>query len=258
MGVTLAAFRGLSPLLVLTSCVLACATLGQSPSERSLERGTGRGWVRTQSVDLLGMRARLEVARDCRHEPLAQPGVTVLRKGQIEAAKCRSRPFEGELELYARDAQGIVHPMTRSLPVRAGVLDLSFSELDDLLRADGLADAVEVELGSGAWAGHVNLASLRTLLQGWHLHWVGKGRGSASLFVAAHPDAPDVQDVQALAVEAQLARQEEDYLAVSRGALSARSFLSRHLWSPYRFSVREMRMREFERNEAARPQSGSL
>jgi hypothetical protein len=213
--------------------------------------------VRTQSVDLLGMRARLEVARSCRYEPMPEPGVTVLRKQQIDAAKCRSRPFDGQLALYARDASGAVRPLTQPLEVRAGILDLSFRELEDRLRADGLLNAIEVELGPGAWAGHVNLESLRALLRGWHLHWVGKGRGAASLFVAAHPEAPEVEDVRALAVEAQLARQEADYLAVSRGALSARAFLSRHLWSPYRLSVREMRMREFDRNGAASPRSSS-
>lgn len=257
MRIASGALFGLCAVLTVVSTAPGCAHSGPSRSERSIERGSARGWVRTQSVDLLGMRARLEVARDCRYDPVPEADATVLRKKQIDAARCRSRPFDGQLVLFARHADGQLSPLTHTLEVRNGALDLSFVELEDLLRTEGLDGVVELELGPEAWAGHVNLDSLRQLVQGWHLHWVGKGRGAASLFVAAHPDAPGVEDVQALAVEAQLARQEADYLAVSRGALSARAFLSRHLWSPYRLSVREMRMREFERIDAANPRSGS-
>jgi hypothetical protein len=45
--------------------------------------------------------------------------------------------------------------------------------------------------------------------------------------------------VEALAVEARLSREERDYLQVAKGELAPQTFLERHLWSPYRQSVRD-------------------
>ena len=204
------------------------------------------GWVRTQNVDLVGIRAQIELAHRCRYTPKLAPDSRVLRYREIRAAECRTRPYDGDLTLFVRAEGGSLRPLATRWTVEAGKLDLRFSDLERLLREAGLSDASEIELGRDGWAGRVNLAPLRELLASWHLHWIGKGRGSAALYVAAHPQDPKVDEVRALAVEAQLARQEADYLAVSRGELSPRAFLDRHLWSPYRLSVREMRKSENE------------
>ena len=199
-------------------------------------------WVRTQDVDLVGVRARLEVASSCRYRPEPAPGSSVLRRQQIDAANCRTRLYSGAIALTGVHRSGTRVRLPERVRVKDGQLFLSFASVRQLLGPDGLETYEVIELGEGAWAGRINLASLRRLMSSWHLHWIAQGRGAASLFVAAHPQTPEAAKVHPLVVEAQLARQEADYLAVSRGSLSPRAFLERHLWSPYRVSVREMCM----------------
>jgi hypothetical protein len=222
-----------------------------------MESGRLHGWVRTQSVDLVGVRARLELASSCRATPQPLPGTTVLRSADIMAARCRTRLFSGEIALTAITPQGDRTPLPGRVQVRGGQFSLSFTTLEQLAPPGGLGDYSFVEIGAGAWAGSINLESLRSLEASWHRHWVTRGRGSASLYVAAHPESPELGEVRALVVEAQLARQEADYLAVGRGELSARGFLDRHLWSPYRRSVREMRGLDATPRSAHRTRSSS-
>ncbi len=231
---------------VLAATLGACAGIRAGGLEEKLDAGKAHGWVRSQRVDLVGIRVRLELATRCKSTPLLTADSSVLRKPQIDAAGCRSRPYDGDLSLYAVDRRGRQIPLSNPWPVREGVLSLRFDDLQRLADEQLGPQIESIELGASGWAGSVNLVGLRELLASWHLHWIARGRGSAALYVAAHPEAPGVEEVHALAVEAQLARQEADYLGVGRGELSPRAFLERHLWSPYRVSVRAMRAREFE------------
>jgi hypothetical protein len=81
---------------------------------------------------------------------------------------------------------------------------------------------------------------MREFIANWHFEWVRRGRGAPGLFVARHPGHERAGAARALAVEGILARQERDYLAVARGELLPREFLSRYAWSPYRRSVKAM------------------
>lgn len=214
-----------------------------APSHPKAGRGLhGVGWVKTQRVDLVALRVQLEVATGCRERPEPADQSSVLRRPQILAAQCRSSPFEGELPVYGVAHDGTRTPRLFSLAVTSGAVSLRFVDLEATL------DAMEVppgalaslELGEEAWAGTVQLERLEAFLARWHFHWVARGRGSAALFIAAHPAQSDQTQAGAMAVEAELARQERDYLDVGTGRLSARAFLERHLWSPYRASVRRM------------------
>ena len=226
--------------------VLLCACAqGSTRTDRASQRIRSErvhAWVRAQDVDLVGIRARLEVASSCRYAPEPVPGTSVLRREQIDAAKCRTRLYSGVIGLTGVNKSGGRATLPGVVVVKDGQFLLSFASVGQLLGPGGFEKYDAVELGEGAWAGSINLVSLRLLMSSWHLHWIARGRGVASLFMAAHPEAPEAAKVHPLVVEAQLARQEADYLAVSRGSLSPRAFLDRHLWSPYRVSVREMRI----------------
>ena len=122
-----------------------------------------------------------------------------------------------------------------------GRLSLSFATLDDRLRAagyrPGLAGAAAIEFGAGGWAGILDLGPLRAAWADRHARAVLSGRGSPRLFAALHPDHPMATAARALALEADLARQERDYRAVVDGRLAPWAFLRLHPWSPYRRAV---------------------
>lgn len=218
------------------------------------------GWIRTQRVDLEGMVLQLEAATGCRAEPKLPPDRGVLRRPEVAAAGCRSRPYEGRLGVHAFDAEGQALGRVYDLRVERGRLDLDFDTLERRIALAGLEpdDVVTLELGDAAWAGTIKFDRLREFRRQWHLHWVSRGRGSPGLFAAAHPDDPQAPLARALGVEAQLARQERDYLEVSRGERSAREFLRRHVWSPYRRSVIRMSSGAAPRSDAVDDDAAGL
>lgn len=206
------------------------------------------GLVDRRVVELTGVSLELGVASRCPTWPQRPAGFFVLTSASARAAGCRTRPWSGALPVYAytagRDAAapgGGVRIAT--VRVDEGVVRLDF---DDLSRRAALSDQGSLwsfawlELGDGGWAGAIDLVALRRILADYHIEWIRRGRGAPGLFMAAHPDAPQLDEASGLAFEADLARQARDYLAVSRGEMPPHEFLQRHLWSPYRGSVRKM------------------
>jgi hypothetical protein len=201
------------------------------------------GFVDQRAVDLRGVSLIVVRARRCSEWPLRAPGYAVLTRPEVQAAGCRFVRYTGPLEVTAFESDGTSYPGIIELEAEQGVARLSFSEADAVLRRHGFAGLdsfEELQIGRGGWAGTVNLRRLREFMAVWHFVWVVRGRGSPSLFAALHPDHPRVKDAEALAVEASLGRQERDYLAVARDEMSARRFLERYVWSPYRRSVAAM------------------
>jgi hypothetical protein len=195
-------------------------------------------------VDLLRVVLRLQLADRCARTPVAGDG-EVLRPADTGAAGCRRvRPYRGSLELTRIDRAGVRRPIALNLPVEDGAATLELAALERAIRrenATAWADTVRVELGAAGWAGTLRVDRLDQVRSEWHLAWVRAGRGSAAL-VAAAPGVSedDAALARALAVEAALARQERDYLAVSRGELDPLEFLRRYAWSPFLASVRSM------------------
>ena len=69
---------------------------------------------------------------------------------------------------------------------------------------------------------------------------LSRGRGSAALFAKRHGEHPRRADAEAFAVEARVARQEEDFNAVAEGRMEPVAFLQRHVWSPFRRAVQAL------------------
>jgi hypothetical protein len=222
------------------ACAEERSAVGKVLSKKTRERF---GLVDQRRVDLRGVSMVVVEANACRDWPLRAPGYAVLTRPDAYQAGCRLRRYSGPLEVTALEPDGTSYPGIIELTAREGIVRLSFAEADAVVRAHGFSglDAFSsLELGRGAWAGSVNLDRLREFLGLWHFVWVVRGRGSPGLFAALHPQHPRVGDAHALSVEMSLARQERDYLAVARGELSARRFLERYVWSPYRRSVAAM------------------
>jgi hypothetical protein len=201
------------------------------------------GWLEQRKIDLRRLRLILGEARRCRTWPLLEPGETVLWGKQVREARCNRQRFEGALPVVGVTAAGERVPAFEA-EIANGVFELDYARLDRRLRLEGHGglDAFDrLELGTGAWAGTVDLVRLRQFLADWHYRWVQMGRGVPGLFVARNPEHVSADSGRALATEARLARQEHDYLAVASGDLSPLAFLDRHLWSPYRSSVRSIR-----------------
>lgn len=201
------------------------------------------GFVDQRAVDLRGVSLILVRARGCHEWPLRAPGYAVLTRPEVHAAGCRFSRYSGPLEVTAFEADGTSYPGILQLEADEGAVRLVFSEADAVLRAHGfrgLDNFEQLQIGRGGWAGTVNLRRLREFMAVWHFVWVVRGRGAPALFTALHPEHPRVKDAQALAVEAALGRQERDYLAVARDEMTARRFLERYVWSPYRRSVAAM------------------
>ncbi len=251
-----------APLIALCVGLLAGPLAGSgcvsSPQRLDAPRagrgGRSVGWVRTQRVDLLALRVQLDLAWACRRTPRPAAQSVVLRRAQVIAAECRTRAYEGPLAVYGVDAAGTRHGPLWTEQVEAGALRIDFAAAESISKIvePDAPELVALELGEGAWAGVVQLDRLREFRRRWHATWVEQGRGSAALFWAAHPEQLEAGAARALAIEAQLARQERDYLEVAAGRASARRFLERHLWSPYRASVLRM---EDRANSAESPPS---
>ena len=206
-------------------CVAACATNG----------ARAHRFIQSQRVDLVGIRSTLGVARGCKDRLDAS---RALRRREVDGARCRTRRYRGTVAIIPVDGTGQHGPVIAELPVDDGAFHLEFADLERLVDDPRWT---RVELGHQAWAGVVHLDRLRHFRWQWHRAWVSNGRGSAGLFLAIHPDEPVTTPMEALAVEDRLLRQEADYVQVARGRLSAERFLARHVWSPFRESVRQLR-----------------
>lgn len=222
------------------------------PARRALLEGlpTDRAWrarafgvVERRHFDLGGGKMVLSVASRCPVWPLMGSDDAVLEPDVAEAAGCRLQRYEGPVDVWVERGDGAWSRIEVAKTDPNGAIRIDFLRLDRILRArgePGLADANRLAFGAEGWAGSVNLPRLREVKALWHFTWVQRGRGSAGLFAQLHPDHVRTGDARALAVEATLARQEQDYRAVAAGALRPETFLARHAWSPYRASVLAM------------------
>lgn len=202
------------------------------------------GVVEHRDVDLVAARLRLGEARRCKAWVLRDPGHDVIGTSEAVRAGCIVRPHRSPLEVFAVDADGRrSDPLVLLLPDDDGRVRLEYAEVQRVLRErglDGLDGYASLELGADGWAGRINLRRLRAFWADWHYVWVTRGRGAPGLFVTRHGDHPRHAEAEALAVEARLARQKEDFVAVSDGQLSPVQFLERHAWSPFRRAVERL------------------
>lgn len=224
---------GLAVLLV------AC---GPSRHDATAPPEVGWGVIAYRRVGVTAARFTLESARRCKRVP--EPvGRDVVLDADAQRVGCRLRPWHGQVSLALRDASGqwIDLPPMRS--DRDGQLELRFADLDDALRvsdAGRLGDYVALRVGRGGWAGTYDLERLRGVQADVHAWWIGRGRGVPALFTVLHPSHPRARAIGELAVEARLARQEQDFAAIERGELLPSEFLDRHVWSPLRVRVAAM------------------
>lgn len=198
------------------------------------------GYVERRDVELWAVQLVLGEAMRCRQWPLRSSGRAVLDPRDIEGAGCRGRRYAGPVEVALVGDDGRRAPLPALRSDADGRLRVVVSELEAAARSGGFGGLDRwrwVELGRGGWAGRIDLTRLQGFVTDWHLRWVKAGRGTPGLFAVAHPHHPGADDARALAVEAQVARQREDYAAVRAGRLSPRRFLARHPWSPFRREV---------------------
>jgi hypothetical protein len=199
----------------------------------------------------------LSEAHRCERWPLRGAERADLEPGTAISAGCQIRRYRGKVEVAVVGGEGASTPVVTLRTDDDGQLEVEFAELDGLLRVRGLGGLMSQQalvIGAGSWVGRVELAAVRAQLADWHLAWIGRGRGVPALFTALHPEHPGAavtrargleatlrrQDDSAAAtlrvraLEATLRRQADDMAAVERGELTARRFLERHVWSPYR------------------------
>lgn len=219
-----------------------CGVEGRRASERLLEsrRRPVFGIVERRTVRLSGVTLVLSEAHRCERWPLREAGRVDLEPGTAIAAGCQIRRYRGSVKIAVVTAEGARTPVLTLDTDEDGQLEVTFAELDGLLRIRGLGGLMRHEallIGEHAWAGRIELAAVRAQLAEWHLTWVGRGRGTPALFTALHPDHPGAAVTRARSLEATLRRQADDAEAVKRGELTPRRFLERHTWSPYRALV---------------------
>ncbi len=198
------------------------------------------GAVVFREIHLAGARFVLARASLCRTTPRADRDRDVLLAHNVERARCRVRPYHGDIALWFTDAHGERHLGPTLATDRSGELRIEYAELDRELqraRLPALDDMVALELGRSGWAGRYDLRRLRGVLANYYFRWVQTGRATPQLFAARHPDHPNAPDATAFAVEEDLARQESDFRRVQRGELPADAFLERYVWSPLRHSA---------------------
>ena len=240
----------------------ACVKAAMSASRRRLRRTPERfGVVIHRKVDLAGVRLVVAQASACREWPTSSRS-RILAEFDALAAGCRLRPYRGALALVVVGADGRRAETLRVRADREGVVRFRFADLDLALRDRGLGtldDWTALQAGHDGWAGRFDLVRLHGLLADWHLSWVRRGRGSPALFALRHPEHPLSQVAVDLAVEANLARQERDYVAVERGMLPPATFLDRYVWSPMRHSVESMlaELRKTHAPQSARTRSSA-
>ncbi len=210
-----------------------------------LHNGVKFGIVEHRDVELDRVRLRLSEAGLCKGWPLPiddDAGV-VLRGRDADRAGCVLRPYRGALVLTAIDEEGNRHQAAMLEVDKDGEVVFEFAAVDASLRrggGHGLDAYAWLELGETAWAGTINLERMRGFIADWHFVWVARGRGSAALFAERHADHPRSGDAQAMALEARLERQRDDFDAVAEGKMTASAFLERHVWSPFRQAVEEL------------------
>lgn len=223
-----------------------CSAVESSAARATiLHNGVRFGIVDHREVELDAVRLRLSEAKLCRGWPLpVDPGQgVVLHQRDADRAGCVVRPYKGELVLTAVDDAGNRHQAATLEVDRDGNVEFEFAEVDGSLRRNvgrGLDEYLWLELGETAWGGTINLQRLRSFTADWHFLWVARGRGSAALFAERHADHPRGADAQAMALEARLERQRQDFDAVSEGKMTASAFLDRHVWSPFRRAVEDL------------------
>ena len=210
---------------------------------RALARRSGRsfGFVERRDVTLAHLRVVLGEARRCKRWPLRTADREVLDPRDVEGAGCRKRRYEGPVAVTVHDAEGRSLTLPPVFADRDGNATIDFAEVDAHVRLAGggtLRQWSSIELGHDGWAGKVDLRRLRAFRADWYRRWVSTGRGVPGLFVVAHPDHAEVDDVEALAIEARAQRQQADYEAVRAGNLSAAEFLLRYPWSPFHRALR--------------------
>lgn len=219
----------------------ACGRDREAIGRALVRRRDAFGFVERRAVDLVSLRMVLGEGRRCRQWPLRSPERDVLRRNDVDAAGCRPWRYEGEVSLVLVDRAGGRHePLPPLRTDRDGHLELRFTALDHALQELGagtLYDYARIELGEGAWAGHVDLEQLLRLRADWHLAWVLRGRGAPGLFVAGHPGHAGADAARTLTAEGLLERQARDYERVEAGELPARAFLDRYPRSPHRRRV---------------------
>ena len=219
----------------------------ESPAARAtiLHNGVRFGVVDHRRVELDEVRLRLSEARLCKGWPLPvddDQGV-VLHPTDADRAGCLVRTYQGQLEITAIDREGQRHQAALLEVDRDGVVTFEFAAIDAALRRNvgqGLDAYPWLELGETAWAGTINLDRMRGLIADWHFVWVARGRGSAALFAQRHEGHPRGADARAMALEARIDHQRQDFDAVSKGQMTASAFLDRHVWSPFRRAVEEL------------------
>jgi len=221
----------------------ACAKAAMQASRRRLRRTPQRfGVVLHRRVDLVGVRLVVAQATGCREWPTSSRS-RILAEFDALAAGCRLRPYRGALALVVVGKDGRRAETLRVHADREGVVRFRFADVDRGVRVHGLGtldDWTALQAGHDGWAGRFDLVRLRGLLADWHLGWVRRGRGSPALFALRHPEHPRSQVAIDLAVEANLARQQRDFVSVERGVLPPATFLDRYVWSPMRHSVESM------------------
>lgn len=214
------------------------------------------GIVEEEKASLAGVRLVLSVGHHCPRWPLRRPGESTLAIGAALSAGCRVRRYHGPLALAIVGADGREVAMLDAHTDIDGVVEIQFAELDARLRASGAGSLLAnttLLLGAAGWAGVVDLQGLGAQLAEWHLVWVARGRGLPGLFASLHPEHGEAQAMRVKALEASLKRQESDARRVERGELSARQFLERHAWSPYRSLVGRIAGGEKDRSEGTGP-----
>jgi hypothetical protein len=221
----------------------ACVVDTMRAGRRRLRRHPSHfGVVVHRHVDLVGARLVLAQASSCREWPTPRRD-RVLSEFDALAAGCHLRPYRGPLQLVLLDGKG---RRVGAVPVRAdreGVVAIRFADIDAAARDRGLGSLDRygaIAVGHDGWGGRFDLGRLRGFLADWHWSWVRRGRGSPALFALRHGAHPRAELALDLAIEANLARQQRDFVSVERGILPPATFLDRYVVSPMRHSVESM------------------
>lgn len=200
----------------------------------------GWGVVAYREVGVTGASFTLETARRCDRMPERSARRDVILDTDAERAGCTLRSWHGRVSLSVRDLGGSWTELAPMSTDREGRLRVRFAEVERGLESVGgpsLAEFSALRVGRGGWAGTYDLQRLRDLQADVHATWIPKGWGVPALFTVLHPSHPRARVIADLAVEARLARQEQDFAAIERGELEPAAFLDRHVWSPLRVRV---------------------
>jgi hypothetical protein len=211
------------------------------------------GVVIHREIGLVGASFVLAEARSCRDVPRPAARRDVLLDVDADASRCRLRPYHGSVALSLQRADGRWwNDVIELVTDEDGRVGMRFAELDRMLAQEGaqLDDFTALRVGRDGWAGTYDLARLRGVQADLHAQWVARGRGAPGLFAVRYVDHPRTDRALELALEARLARQDDDFAAVQRGELGPAAFLDRHVWSPLRHRVGEMLLEQRKPTDA--------